>query len=396
MSYIAPYVDSSGLVNPTYEDIKEDLIEYFKTFYGQDCYLEIDSADYQYLSIVALRMYDALNSVQLAYNNRGPSTAIGSGLDQIVKMNGIARKSATYSTCIVTITGTTGTIITDGIVSDASGYKWDLPSTVTIPEGGAIDVTATCQTVGAISALSGDISLITTPTAGWTGVTNAAAATTGEPVETDSQLRARQALSTTAPSQTLLTGTISAIAAMEDVTRYNVVENYTNYDDADGNPPHSITCVVEGGDDDDVAQTIWENRGLGCYTNGDVEVEVVDPITDIVTTIRFYRPIYIDIYVTLWIDGFSSKGYTSVTTLAIQQAIVDYLNALQIGADVTISALYAAAMAVTDDIHDPIFSISLLSAAKVSSPQEGYDIVLGFNEVARGVLGNITVEVTTI
>lgn len=401
MSYLAPYVDSAGLHIPTYLEILEDLIAYYKTIYGQDCYLEEDSADYQWISIVALRIHDALSSIQLCYNNRAPATAIGSGLDQIVKMNGLVRKSATYSTCEVVLTGTIGTIITNGVVSDKSGYLWDLPATVTLtaggsPETGQATVTATCQTIGTITALIGDICNISTPTSGWTAVTNLVAVTddpdtgtAGDAVETDAELRARQTLSTNLPSMNLLTGTISAIAAMEAVTRYKVVENYTDEYDVDGNPPHSITCVVEGGTDEDVAETIWLNRGIGCYTNGTTTVDITDPVTGIVTPIRFMRPTYVPVYVTIYLEEYD--GYTTATELSIKQAIVDYLNALQIGTDLTISALYAAAMEVTPDIHEPIFSISEITAARTASPQFEYNIVMLFNEIALGALGNIEI-----
>lgn len=397
MSYFTPYIDAAGLHIPTYEDIRDDLIDYYKSIYGQDCYLEEDAADYQWISVVALRIYDALNSVQLAYNNRAPQTAIGSGLDQIVKMNGIARLAASYSTCEVYLTGEIGTVIANGIVGDSSGYQWELPASVVLSEDedeptiGSATVTATCKTIGAISALIGDITSIVTPTSGWTAVINLVAAATGDPIETDAELRERQALSTSRPSMNLLTGTWSALAALTNVSRYNVIENYTNEYDEHGTPPHSITCVVEGGTDQDIAETIWNNRGIGVLTNGDEHVSITDPVSGIVTSIGYYRPTYVPIFVTLVVEGYSAEGYTTATTDLIKQAIVDYLNALQIGADVTISALYAAAMAVTADIHDPMFSIWSITMSKVASPQDQYDIDLLFNEVAQGVLANIDV-----
>ena len=397
MSYFPPYIDMSGLNIPSLHDIREDLIEGYKLIYGQDCYLEPDSADYQWISIVALRIYDALQSVQLIYNNRGPMTAIGSGLDQIVKMNGIRRIAETYSNCEVYLTGKVDTIINNGIVADNTGNRWRLPNVIQLvpkagePEVGELYVTAICEKPGVISALPGDISTIVTPTAGWLGVENKTAAIEGRGRETDAELRFRQSLSVSRPSMTLLTGTQSAIAAMDTVSRYNVLENYTNEYDMHGNPPHSITCVVEGGKDEDIAQTIWENRGLGVYTNGDVFVDIVDPYTGIVTSIGFFRPTYADIYATLTVEGYADEGYTTATTEAIRKAIVDYLNGLQIGADVTISALYAAAMSVTENLKRPRFSVWSITAAKVSSPQDHYDLTILFNEVARCALSNIDI-----
>lgn len=394
MSYVAPYIDESGLVIPKYEDILEELINTYKSIYGQDCYLEEDSADYQWISIVALRILDTLNSVQLAYNNRGPQTAVGSGLDQIVKMNGIARKAATYSTCEVILEGDIGTVITNGIVGDINGVQWNLPATVTLEEAssppiGQAVVTATCKEIGAVVAKIGDITNIVTPTAGWTSVYNDDPAVVGEPIETDVELRLRQSLSVTRPSLNLLTGTWSALVALNNVSRVNVIENPTNETDVHGTPPHSITCVVEGGTDQDVAETIWANHGLGVLTNGDISVEVTDPITGIVTPIGFYRPDAIPIYVTVYLTMLN--GYTSATELLLKEAINDYLNSLQIGTSLTVSALYAAAMSIVSDLRTPNFSITSIECAKVASPQEEYDIQLLFNEVAYGDLANIRV-----
>lgn len=394
MSYVAPYIDESGLVIPKYEDILEELINTYKTIYGQDCYLEEDSADYQWISIVALRILDTLNSVQLAYNNRGPQTAVGSGLDQIVKLNGIARKAASYSTCEVILEGDIGTVITNGIVGDVNGVQWDLPATVTLEEAGSPPigravVTATCKEIGAVVAKIGDIANIVTPTAGWTSVVNEDPAAIGDAIETDAELRLRQILSVTRPSMNLLTGTWAALEALENVSRVNVIENPTNEYDIHGTPPHSITCVVEGATDEQVAQVIWANRGIGPLTNGDVSVEISDPITGIITPISFYRPEVVQIYATIYVTMLN--GYTSATELEIKEAIIDYINSLQIGTSLTVSALYASAMSVVSNLRKPNFSITSIECSKVASPQEEFDISLLFNEVAYSEISNITV-----
>lgn len=219
MAYFAPYIDDAGLHIPTYQDIKDDLVTEAKKIFGEDIYLENDSMDYEYISAIALKMYDTLNSIVYAYNSRSPVTAIGSGLDTVVKINGLKRKAASYSTCVVTLTGIPQTVIKSGVVQDISGNNWNLPSNITIPEEGEIEVSAICTVLGSISALVGDINKIATPQLGWISVTNKVNAVLGQPVETDAQLRARQAVSTALPSQTLLGGTIAGIVSVEGVTR---------------------------------------------------------------------------------------------------------------------------------------------------------------------------------
>src|SRR5215469_14139251 len=222
MAYVPPSITSSGLNIPTYTDIIGYLVDQTTQIYGTGDYLTPDSADYQALSVFALMMSDAMQALQLVYFNRGPVTAIGAGLDGIVKLNGIARKPATYSQCNVVVTGTSGTVITNGSVRDLNGFVWDLPSTVTIPVAGSITVNTICETIGAINATPNSLTIRNTPTAGWTAVTNPNPAIAGLPVEPDMQLRARQAISVALPSLTRLQGTIAAIAATNGVTRYNV------------------------------------------------------------------------------------------------------------------------------------------------------------------------------
>jgi uncharacterized phage protein gp47/JayE len=147
--------------------------------------------------------------------------------------------------------------------------------------------------------------------------------------------------------------------------------------------------VVEGATDLAVATAIYTNKTPGAYTNGSTMVPVTDSTTLVVEDIRFYRPTYTAIYVSLTVEPL--PGYTSATTSAINAALVAYLNDLQIGENVTISALYAAAMAVMPTILAPLFSITALTAGTTSGPVGTIDIPIAFNAVAQTVTGNIVI-----
>ena len=389
MAYSPPIINNTGLHIPSYQDILDDLIQQAKSIYGQDIYLGPDSQDYQFISIFALKTYDCMQALQLAYNSRGPGTAIGSALDGLVKLNGIARSRATYSTCSVTLTGTAGTPITGGVVQDVSGYLWNIPA-ITIEAGGTVSATATCQVPGAIAANPGDINKIVTPTYGWTAVNNSVSAIIGTAAETDSQLRSRQAISTAQPSRTILDGIRGAIASVVGVTRFIVHENDTDEIDSEGLPAHSITAIVEGGTDADIAQAIFDKKGPGCYTNGTTSVTLVDSYNNS-TTIRFYRPTYIDIDAAINVKQL--PGYTTQSTADIKAAVANYLNSLIIGGDLPISSLWGAALS-TQNLSAPTYSITSLTAAKHDQDQGTSDIEIAFNEITRGNIDYITVNVT--
>jgi hypothetical protein len=392
MAYAPPSITAAGLVIPSYADILADLITQYQTVYGVTVYLGTDSADYQMLSIFALKINDTMQAVQLAYNARSPLTAVGSDLDSIVKLNGMARKAASFSTAPGLVSGIGGTPVTNGIAVDVSGNTWALPSTVIIPTGGSVVVTLTCETAGSIQAAPGQINTIASGgTLGWTGITNPSAASPGQPIEADSQLRARQSFSVALPSRTTLAGTIAGIATVPNVTRYNVHENFTGSVDAAGTPPHSISAVVEGGIDLAVATAIFNNRGIGADTNGTTAVSVTDPNTHTNTIISFSRPTPVPVFVSLTVHGLT--GYTSAVPGLIQAALVTYMSSLQIGETLTYGALYSVALSVMPNLLLPQFTIQVLTAGLASSPTGMVDIPVTYNQVISSTAGNVVITV---
>ena len=394
MSYFSPYIDKSGLHVPTYADILEDMIATMKTIYGDDIYLGNDSADYQFLSIFALKTADTLQAVKQAYNSRSPSTAIGAALDSIVKLNGISRKGAGYSTCQVILTGTPWTEVQNGSAKDQNGVVWNLPVSVVIGEDGTATVTATCAVSGAVAATPGDISIINTPTYGWKSITNTVSAVLGNDEETDAELRVRQTKSVANPSQTMLQGTLGAIIAVDNVARATVYENDTNLNTVDENynphgfPAHSVTCVVEGGADEDIAEAILYHKGVGCYTNGDTEITVTDE-NGYENKIRFYRPAYVPVYVKVTIKKYG--GYLASIMASIQKAVYEYLASLEIGQTVSISMLTAIVMNCNASQTAPTFGVTSIKIGRKASSVDAADISMTYKEVAEAVYENTEV-----
>lgn len=391
MAYFAPYIDASGLHIPTYTDIRDDLIARAQAIYGSDIYLENDSMDYQLISAFALKTSDTLQAVQLAYNNRSPATAVGAGLASLVKLNGLRPKAASYSTCPgIVLTGDPGAVIVNLIAGDVNGYNWTLPATVTLDESGSATVSGECQTLGAIAAAPGTITKVGTPQKGWTSVSNTAAAIPGQPVETDPKLKARQAISTELPSQTLLGGTVAGVTSVPGVTRLAPYENDTNITDVNGLVSHSIALVVEGGVDEDIAAQIYARKGMGGGTQGTTTVNVTDPIYGLITPIKFYRPTYVAIDIVAAVKAI--KG--PVPTAAIQSALITSTNTLKIGQKVSVlTRLWSAVLGVIPDMQNPIFEIVSLTAAKHGQAQGTADIPVAFVEAAQTIAANVTVNV---
>ena len=471
MAYIPPSVGSAGFVIPSFNDILNYLIAQFTAIYGSAAYLGNDSPDYQDIAIRARQANDYVQALQSVYLSLNPQTAIGIALDLCGRLIGTAREAATYSTALVTLTGTPGTIITNGTVRDVNGNYWNLGSPATIGSGGTVIIQATAQQTGNITANPGDISQITTPTAGWTAVANGAAATPGAPNEPDSAYRARLLISQAKPSLTLRAGTAAAVAAVLGVTRSVVYENQYGYTtsygigntaNSDGGSPansnvlwveigypldasvvgqtavvngvsytildyigsgitglgevvlnaapgtqtgvsfyvgdgialgpaHSITVVAEGGTAPNIAQAIYDNRGIGPYTNGTTSVVITDPSNQSTTmTISFDVLAYTPIYVTLNVHALA--GYTTATTAAIQTAVVDYLNSLGIGQTAVWSQLFYAAGYVQPNIDTPLFSIHSLYLGTSAGPSQTFDVPIAYNYSAAGGSTNVVIN----
>lgn len=386
------FLNENGVVFPDYPTVLEQLKAEYRTIYGEDTYLEADSQDGQWISVMALAMFDTMQVAAAVYNSFSPLTAQSDALSRNVKINGIRRLSPSFSTADLRIIGQAGSIITNGQAEDTLGQKWNLPASVTIPVGGEITVTATAAQIGAISAAANTITKIATPTIGWQSVTNVAAATEGDPVESDAQLRRRQTESTMIPSQTVMEGIVGAVASLQGVARYRGYENDTATTNADGIPAHSISLVVEGGDTTQIANAIANKKPAGTGTYGTTSVTVYDQY-NIPNVIKFYRPTVATIGVEVSLTA--RAGYLSTTAALIQAAVASYIEGLEIGDDVYITKLFVPANLLNNPELADTFDVTQIRIKKNAGSFGTSNITLAFNEIADcDPATNVTVIVT--
>ncbi len=92
MAYFAPYIDSTGIHLPTYEDRLQDLLSSYRSIFGVDAVLDPSVPDYQLLSVIAKALDDMSALVLSAYNSRNPALASGQALDLLLPMYGLQRQ----------------------------------------------------------------------------------------------------------------------------------------------------------------------------------------------------------------------------------------------------------------------------------------------------------------
>jgi uncharacterized phage protein gp47/JayE len=386
-------ITEAGAAKPTLAECLAYVQGVYRSIYGQDTYLGNDCQDGQFLALLAQALDDANGTALSTYNGYSPSSAQGAGLSSIVKNVGIRRKIPTYSTDDFLHVGRAFTTVTGGLVTDPAGYQWAFPD-FTIPETGQILVTGTCTTLGAISLAAGAVDTangkgaIATVQNGWQSAMNPNAAAPGAPVEKDSQLRQRQALSVALPSQTLLEGLQGAILAVSGVTRVRAYENDGNGLDANGLPGHAISFIVEGGDAQIIAALIQRKKGAtGTY--GSTVVPISDNV-GITRNVSFYRPTLVPVSYSLVVRP--GVGYTQAVEGQIQQMVADWTTALGIGNSVELSAAYAPAN-LTGQTTANTFEVvpNSLMATRPGSPLAAADVPIAFNEAALGLPANVMI-----
>lgn len=383
-------VTADGIAAPTYAEILEYFQAKARAIFGTDINLDADTQDGQMIAIFASALSDVNAQAIAVYNAFNPNTAQGVALDSAVKTNGLARRDATPSQVDLTLTGQVGTTIIDGAAMDANRVKWLLPSRVVIPSGGEITVSAKAETTGAIEASAGTITTIATPTLGWHAVTNRSAAVPGVAVETDIELRARQADSTALPSVSLWEGIIGSLLSLDGVLRVSGIKNDEDSPTPEGVPGHSIAMIVDGGDTQAIGETIFRKKGEGVGTHGDIKVTYLDSY-GFPNYLSFSRPKTVRVKCKLKI----SPGLTYLSTVAdeIKARVAEYVNSLAIGDDVGIARVLAAAIKDSQTGIDTRFTVDEIQLGRDDGGLSVASLAIAWAEAAACSTADVEVEV---
>lgn len=231
-----------------------------------------------------------------------------------------------------------------------------------------VDVGVTAESAGAVQAPAGSLSVIETPVSGWAEATNALDIEVGDEIETDQELKIRRLTEIAISGKATVPAVRSAISAVDGVSNVVVFYNKSAIEDAEGRPPHSLDIVVEGGDDQEIGDEIFDVVAGGIETIGDVSVVTVDD-EGFSHTSKFSRPdeilIYLEIDLTVDAELFPADGEDQVEALAIA-----FGNEIGIGGDVIVYPQLLCSFADISGILDVEIRI-----ATAPIPADGTDTV---------------------
>jgi len=196
-----------------------------------------------------------------------------------------------------------------------------------------VTVTSKSTVTGEIVANAGTLIDLVAGVTGVESVSNLVDATLGSDIESDQEALARRQLSLAAPGHATAQAIIADIFSIPGVQAVRVFENIDIIEDLMGRPPKSYEVVVQGGDEDEIAQIILDTKALGTETTGSINRELVDS-QGFQKFVAFSRPTSIPI--DLQVDLRTNTQFPINGTQLAEAALLAYGNALNIGDDVIV------------------------------------------------------------
>jgi uncharacterized phage protein gp47/JayE len=264
-------ITPTGITIDTLSELIERLSTEYRNIYGQDIAIDQDTADGQRIGVESKLILDVQTALLYLYTSLDVDQAKGEALNRAIKYAGIVRRQATNSTWDLTVTADRALTIPSGYtIKDESGQEWQTVSDYTLAIG-ANSVSFEAVNLGAVVGLIGSTFEQVTVYLGITGIAASVSAVVGIDEETDEELRKRRNISIENPSLCTIGSLTAKLLQVENVTDCKVYENYTDTYDAELTlDAHSVWCVVEGGDANDIAEVIAKQKTAGTGMKGSV------------------------------------------------------------------------------------------------------------------------------
>lgn len=343
----------------TADRISQTIDAELRRAYGTDIDLTSSSPERHIIDALAQSIVDIQEEqLQEVYRSAFLETATGQSLNQVVSILGISRHQPQQATGVVTFArsdpATTDYPIPIGTTVQTNGPEpvvFETITQATIPQDGQL-ATATVQAVnggahGNVAA--GSITVMPSPIAGVESVTNPQPTgdsdltdtrdqplVTGVGRETDDQLRERARNTVSDGAVATRDAIYSALVnEIPDVQSVSLFVNNTYTDNRpDGLPPVSYEAVVYGGDENEIAQTIFDETALTAQPVGGYHgTQTTIPVradNGQVYQMHFSRPIEQQLYVTVTVV----VNDTYVGTAELKDIIIDYIGGVDVAGSI--------------------------------------------------------------
>lgn len=323
----------TGIVVPEVSEVRDDVgqsvQEAFQTD-PNDPPLNIDPTSPMGQIVDALTAEIAAKNSEVAKvsDQNNLNIAEGRYLDALVSLYFVQRKLSEPTLVQCLCTGLKGTFIPYGaIVQDTNGnqYRHSVALGATIGDSGNVLTTFSSVEHGALEVVSGAVTQIITVIPGWDSVTNPEAGVTGRDRESDAELRTRYRQSVSINSVGNVATIQANIADIEGVIDVKVLENISSVADTQYGvnvPAHGIAVCVFGGEDEDIAKSIFITKMGGTSMDGNATVSFTDEEST-VHSYPIYRPTVENFYVqvTFYASAMGSAMQSDIKNVIVDDAL---------------------------------------------------------------------------
>nr|DAY10790.1 MAG TPA: Baseplate J like protein [Caudoviricetes sp.] len=373
----------TGIQIERLNDIVKRFEDGFKQIYGQNIDLSPSTPDGQMVGILAQIKMDIEELAENVYRQLDPDVATGAWLEQRVAYAGLMRRGASYSYLrSVILTGEPNTHLYAGIVvSDQNKVRWVLTTDIQLDSNGSGRADFRSEQLGSFNLAKNTTLTIETVTLGLTNAVTFENAEVGVEEETDTQLRERFLFSRTKNAQNSAEAITAKIAALPDVKQVRVLENNTAQRDALGVEPHSIDVIVYGGNDEEIANVIYQNKGAGVGLQGNTLANLKKDGE--MRPIRFDKVSLVDIQVSMRCVRY--EDFTEIDKDQIKKLLANQV--FKIGQTVSLSRLYSPINQVGG------FWVKELKIARKGQQLKAENVALQPRDLARIMENDIAIEV---
>lgn len=278
----------NGLETKDNMTLVDDLTLGLVDIYSQDgevLNLDSNTPDGQLIELAAYAGTVHRELITEVYNSCDPDKCVGAVQDNRYMINYLTRKQGSFSLQNITIIANK-TVELQGLdasyneveasaytVSDDNGNIWYLVSSTTI-FAGTTTLEFRAKEMGAVIPTIGTITTPVTIIPGIVSVINNVGPTAiGTEEESDSDFRIRRARSVAIAGKGNVDNMEGQLLALPSVVDVKIHENKSNTTDTTGTPAHTVWVIVEGGDQDAIAEVIYGN--IGCAgTRGNIAVPI--------------------------------------------------------------------------------------------------------------------------
>lgn len=324
------YNTTTGIVVPDTSQIKSDVEQEFKNALGQDLDVSESTPQGRLIEAETVARKRTVENMALLANMFNKDQAFGIFLDSLASVFGVDRIGSTRTRVTCQLTGTANTVIpANAQAQDENGNLYYLENQVTLDSNG--DATGYFLSInkGAIECPANSLNQIVTAVLGWSTVNNSSAGAVGLEGESDTELR-KSLPKKQYQGKSLNEAIRSNVLRVEGVDSCLVIDNDTNSNDTTSVsgktlPPHSLWVCVDGGNNNEIAQAIFDTKSIGCaYAGTDVSVNVSDGSQTY--SVSFDRPTTQRIYVSITVDVSALGGSSNINEEAVKNAIISYAN----------------------------------------------------------------------